>query len=35
VLNFEGTGAQARIQVHFAGEGSKWLMLSFAKLEAI
>jgi len=35
VLNFEGTGAQARIQVHFAGEGSKWLMLSFAKLEPL
>ena len=35
VLNFEGAGAQARVQVHFANEGSKWLMLSFAKLEAV
>ena len=35
VLNFEGAGAQARVQVHFANEGNKWLMLSFAKLEAV
>ena len=35
VLNFEGAGAQARVQVNFAGEGSKWLMLSFAKLEQL
>ena len=35
VLNFEGAGAQARVQVHFASEGSKWLMLSFAKLEPL
>ena len=35
VLNFEGAGGQARVQVHFASEGSKWLMLSFAKLEPL
>lgn len=35
VLNFEGNGPNARIQVNFDGEGSKWLVLSFAKLEAI
>lgn len=35
IVNFEGTGAQARVQINFASEGSKWLMLSFAKLEAI
>ncbi len=34
VLNFEGSGAQARVQVNFA-EGSKWLMLAYAKLEAL
>ncbi|AIR88807.1 DNA helicase II [Pseudomonas cremoricolorata] len=34
ILNFEGSGAQARVQVNFA-EGSKWLMLGYAKLEAI
>ncbi|AIZ34999.1 DNA helicase II [Pseudomonas parafulva] len=34
ILNFEGSGAQARVQVNF-DEGSKWLMLGYAKLEAI
>ncbi|ATP52802.1 DNA helicase II [Pseudomonas kermanshahensis] len=34
ILNFEGSGAQARVQVNFA-EGSKWLMLGYAKLEAV
>ncbi|MCO7572366.1 MULTISPECIES: DNA helicase II [Pseudomonas] len=34
ILNFEGAGAQARVQVNFS-EGSKWLMLGYAKLEAI
>lgn len=33
ILNFEGAGAQARVQVNFADEGSKWLMLGYAKLE--
>ncbi|MND98772.1 DNA helicase II [compost metagenome] len=35
ILNFEGSGAQARVQVNFASEGTKWLMLSYAKLEAL
>jgi len=35
ILNFEGAGAQARVQVNFADEGSKWLMLGYAKLEAL
>ncbi|NMY42594.1 DNA helicase II [Pseudomonas sp. WS 5013] len=35
ILNFEGSGAQARVQVNFASEGSKWLMLAYAKLEAL
>lgn len=35
ILNFEGAGAHARVQVNFEGEGSKWLMLSYAKLEAL
>ena len=35
VLNYEGHGAQARIQVNFDAEGSKWLMVAYAKLEAI
>ncbi|MFC0668765.1 DNA helicase II [Azotobacter chroococcum] len=35
ILNFEGAGAQARVQVNFEDEGSKWLMLGYAKLEAV
>ena len=31
ILNFEGAGPQARVQVNF-DEGSKWLMLGYAKL---
>ena len=34
ILNFEGSGAQARVQVNF-DEGSKWLMLGYAKLEPL
>jgi DNA helicase-2/ATP-dependent DNA helicase PcrA len=33
VLNFEGRGAAARVQVNFADEGSKWLVLQFANLQ--
>lgn len=35
VLNFEGQGPSARVQVNFADEGSKWLVLQYANLEAI
>jgi len=35
VLNYEGHGAQARIQVNFDDEGSKWLMVAYAKLEPL
>lgn len=35
VINYEGQGPQARVQVNFDDEGSKWLVLSFAKLEVI
>ncbi|MBL4743765.1 MAG: DNA helicase II [Cycloclasticus sp.] len=35
VLNQEGSGAQARLQVNFSSVGSKWLMLAYAKLDAI
>ena len=35
VLNFEGNGPQARIQVNFEGPGTKWLMLSYANLEVV
>ena len=32
VLNFEGNGPHARIQVNFERQGTKWLMLSYANL---
>jgi DNA helicase-2/ATP-dependent DNA helicase PcrA len=35
VLNFEGNGPQARIQVNFEHQGTKWLMLSYANLEVV
>jgi len=35
VLTLEGNGADARIQVNFGRHGSKWLMLSVAKLTPI
>ncbi|MEW6999042.1 DNA helicase II [Colwelliaceae bacterium BS250] len=34
VLNFEGTGAQSRIQVNFSEHGSKWLVVAYARLES-
>ena len=33
VMDFEGQGAQARVHINFDRAGSKWLMLSVAKLE--
>ena len=33
VLNYEGQGAQARVQVNFDGPGTKWLMMSYANLQ--
>lgn len=35
VLNYEGSGAQSRIQVNFADVGSKWLVVGYANLQAI
>ncbi len=35
VLNIEGQGPQARVQVNFEAAGSKWLMLSYANLEVV
>ena len=35
VLNYEGTGEAARVQINFDSSGTKWLVLSFAKLEKI
>ena len=33
VINYEGEGKQARIQVNFTHEGSKWLMMAYANLQ--
>ena len=33
VMNYEGSGKQARVQVNFARVGSKWLMVSMANLQ--
>ncbi|MEX1032869.1 MAG: DNA helicase II [Cellvibrionaceae bacterium] len=35
VVHFEGQGGGARVQVNFDAEGSKWLVLQYAKLETI
>ena len=34
VINFEGRGLDARVQVRFASQGTKWLALQYAKLTA-
>jgi DNA helicase-2/ATP-dependent DNA helicase PcrA len=33
ILNSEGKGASARIQVNFEDAGAKWLVLAYARLE--
>jgi len=35
VLNYEGNGAQSRIQVNFADVGSKWLVVAYANLQGL
>jgi DNA helicase-2/ATP-dependent DNA helicase PcrA len=35
VLNFEGAGAQSRVQVNFDDGGAKWLVTAYARLEAV
>ncbi len=35
VTNYEGQGSSARVQVNFAAAGSKWLVLAYAKLQAM
>ena len=35
VLNYEGSGAQSRIQVNFEAVGSKWLVVEYANLQAV
>jgi DNA helicase-2/ATP-dependent DNA helicase PcrA len=35
ILNIEGSGTDARVQVNFGRQGIKWLALSVAKIEAV
>lgn len=35
ILNCEGKGTSARVQVNFSGAGTKWLVLAYANLEAV
>ena len=35
VLNYEGVGPQSRIQVNFDELGSKWLVVAYARLQAL
>ena len=35
VINFEGRGLDARVQVRFSAEGTKWLALQYAKLTPV
>jgi len=35
ILNYEGQGPNTRVQVNFKRAGSKWLVLQYARLEAL
>jgi DNA helicase-2/ATP-dependent DNA helicase PcrA len=35
IVQFEGSGAHARVQVNFRDAGSKWLVLAYAKLQVV
>ena len=35
ILNVEGNGAHARVQVNFEHQGTKWLMIQYANLEPL
>ena len=35
VLNYEGQGAHARVQVNFESAGSKWLVVAYANLQPV
>ncbi len=34
IVNAEGSGADARVQINFGPQGMKWLQLEYAKLQA-
>jgi DNA helicase II / ATP-dependent DNA helicase PcrA len=35
IMQFEGSGAHARVQINFSEAGSKWLVLAYAKLQHV
>ncbi|MCR9625406.1 DNA helicase II [Vibrio antiquarius] len=35
IINFEGSGPQSRVQIAFNGEGIKWLVTDYARLEKL
>ena len=35
ILSFDGEGERARVEIRFAGSGTKWLVLTLAKLQAL
>ena len=35
ILNYEGSGESARVQVNFSDSGTKWLVMAYANLEKI
>jgi len=35
IINYEGSGAQSRVEVSFEQVGSKWLVVAYARLESI
>jgi DNA helicase II / ATP-dependent DNA helicase PcrA len=35
ILNVEGSGAHARVQVNFERQGTKWLMVQYANLQPL
>ncbi|HAS6977460.1 TPA: DNA helicase II [Vibrio parahaemolyticus] len=35
IINFEGSGPQSRVQIAFNGEGIKWLVTAYARLERL
>jgi DNA helicase-2/ATP-dependent DNA helicase PcrA len=35
VLNFEGHGSNTKVEINFERQGTKWLMVGYANLEAL
>ncbi|KAB2462311.1 hypothetical protein F9C29_30490, partial [Enterobacter hormaechei] len=35
IVNLEGSGEHSRLQVAFQGQGIKWLVAAYAKLESV